>query len=124
MYTKILIFQTIYKHLGQKYLKYEAGDLVRIWLKNYKDDRYYTVGRIIDHPKDSGFAWVKMLKYGKWNKDRVRIQNMKPYNMYSDEHFTSASEKYSVSQKPPEINEEDRTPKPTEIKHAWSSYNR
>ena len=32
---------------------------------------------------------------------------MKPYNMYSDEHFTSASEKYSVSQKPPEINEED-----------------
>ena len=111
------ILQTIYKNLGQKYVKYEAGDLVRIWLQNHKDDRYYTVGRIIDHPKDSGFAWVKMLRYGKWHKDRVRIQNMKPYNMYSDEHFTSAPEKYSVSQKPPEINEEDRTPKPTEIKH-------
>ena len=111
------ILQTIYKNLGQKCVKYETGDLVRIWLQNHKDDRYYTVGRIIDHPKDSGFAWVKMLRYGKWHKDRVRIQNMKPYNMYSDEHFTSAPEKYSVSQKPPEIHEEDRTPKPTEIKH-------
>jgi len=39
------------------------------------------------------------------------------YDMYSDEHFTSAPEKYSVSQKPPNINEEDMLPEPLEVKH-------
>jgi hypothetical protein len=107
----------MYKNLGQKHVQYETGDLVRVWLQNHKDDRYYTVGRIIEHPKNSGYAWVKMLRYGKWHKDRVRIQNMKPYDMYSDEHFTSAPEKYSVSEKPPNINKEDMLPEPLEVKH-------
>ena len=96
------VLQTVYKNIGQKSIKYEPGDLVRIWIKSSKMDRYYTVGRIVEHLDNVGFAQVKIMRYGKWRTEHVRVTNMAPYTPYTDDYFTSAPEKYSISQEPPQ----------------------
>ena len=110
------VLQTIYKNLGQKFVKYEPDDLVRIWIKTSKVDRFYTVGRVVEHPENAGFARVKVMKYGKWQTEHIRISNIAPYTPYTDEYFTSAPEKYSITEEPPQIVQQDLEQKLPETK--------
>ena len=105
----------MYKRLGQTRVQYKEGDLVLVYNISKPDKtspRHSTIGMVVKHDMNKGYAIVKIQKWGKWHIDTERVSNLKPYLPYSHEHFTTAPGEYTDVSVPP-ISGYDETPTPS-----------
>jgi hypothetical protein len=98
------VIHNMYKRLGQTRVQYKEGDIVLIYNVAEPDKaspRHSTIGIIVKHDINKGYAIVKVQKWGQWHTDTERVSNLKPYLPYSREYFTTAPGKYTDISVPP-----------------------
>ena len=98
------VIHNMYKRLGQTRVQYKEGDIVLIYNVAKPDKaspRHSTIGIIVKHDINKGYAIVKVQKWGQWHTDTERVSNLKPYLPYSREYFTTAPGKYTDVSVPP-----------------------
>ena len=103
------VLQSIYKNIGHSAVFYEPNDIISVWRTATpgKTEVRKVVGRVVFHQPGQATLRAKMRIRGSWIEESVRVQNVQPYCPYSNEYFTSAPDKFSVTPEPPSIYDSD-----------------